>query len=232
MQIRRARHSQRTREIDRYIAILTGLSLCCVGAVLPSVGAHPKHIFFLTADAFGVLPPLSGLSLEQAMYHFLSGYTSKIAGTESGLGIEPHSTFSACFGAPFLPLPPKRYAEMLGDRVREHATQCWLLNTGWVGGRYGEGSRISLAHTRNLVSAVLEGHTAAWSFEIEPVFGLAIPISCDGVPSKILHPRKSWTDKRSYDAAAALLAKRFRENAIAAGIPRGLWNSGPLDGMF
>ena len=196
-------------------------------AVIPSMGGHPKNIFFLAADAFGVLPPLSRLNPEQAMYHFLSGYTSKIAGTETGLAKEPQPTFSTCFGAPFLPLPPRTYSQMLGSRIRHHQCQCWLVNTGWIEGRYGEGERISLTYTRALIKAVFEGSQSHFEFETEPVFGLSIPKGCPGVPSNLLHPRKNWRDKGAYDRTAAGLATRFRENANAIGIPRELWNAGP-----
>ncbi len=200
-------------------------------AVLPSMGGHPKHIFFLTADAFGVLPPLSRLTAGQAMYHFLSGFTSKIAGTETGLGKEPQSTFSSCFGAPFLPLQARRYAEMLGNRIREHNCECWLVNTGWIGGQFGVGQRISLIYTRALVRAALAGLATRSEFETEPVFGLAIPKVCPDVPSKLLHPRKNWRSKRAYDRTAVALATRFRENAEAAGIPRTFWDGGPAFGF-
>jgi phosphoenolpyruvate carboxykinase (ATP) len=200
-------------------------------AVVPSMGGHPKNIFFLAADAFGVLPPLSHLSPEQAMYHFLSGYTSKIAATEIGLGREPQSTFSSCFAAPFLPLPPGTYADMLGGRIRHYQTECWLVNTGWVGGQYAIGKRISIAHTRALIGAVIEGLLSSLEFETEPVFGLSIPKGCPGVPSELLHPRKYWADKRAYDRTAAVLANRFQGNADAVGIPRELWGAGPKPGF-
>jgi phosphoenolpyruvate carboxykinase (ATP) len=200
-------------------------------AVLPSVGGHPKNIFFLTADAFGVLPPIARLNAGQAMYHFLSGYTSKIAGTESGLGKEPQSTFSSCFGAPFLPLRPSQYAEMLGRRIREHQCECWLVNTGWIGGRYGVGERISLSYTRALIKAALSGLATRSKFETERIFRLSIPKDCPDVPSKILHPRQNWSDKRAYDRTAVALATRFRENAEAVGIPRTFWEGGPVIGF-
>jgi phosphoenolpyruvate carboxykinase (ATP) len=200
-------------------------------AILPSVGEHPRNIFFLTADAFGVLPPISRLNAEQAMYHFLSGYTSKIAGTESGLGKEPQSTFSSCFGAPFLPLPPSKYAEMLGRRIRDHHCECWLVNTGWIGEQYGVGERISLSYTRALIKAVLSGLATRSKFETERVFRLSIPKDCPDVPSKLLHPRQNWRDKRAYDRTAVSLTTRFRENAEAVGIPRTFWGGGPVFGF-
>ena len=199
-------------------------------AVLPSIGGHPKNIFFLTADAFGILPPISRLNPQQAMYHFLSGYTSKIAGTESGLGKEPQSTFSSCFGAPFLPLQPSKYAEMLGRRIRDHQCECWLVNTGWIGGQYGVGERISLSYTRALIKAALSGLATDSKFETERVFRLSIPKSCPDVPSKLLHPRQNWRDKRAYDTTANALTARFRENAAAVGIPRTFWEGGPVFG--
>jgi len=180
-------------------------------AVIPGVGGHPKNVVFLTADAFGVLPPVSKLTPEQAMYHFMSGYTAKVAGTEAGLkGCE--ATFSTCFGAPFMPLAPKVYAEMLGRRLREHNAQCWLVNTGWQGGPYGVGKRMSLPYTRAMVNALVEGKLANVEFEVEPAFGLSIPKSCPDVPSELLAPRNSWKDKAVYDNTAADLSARFAKN--------------------
>ncbi|MGB7555443.1 MAG: phosphoenolpyruvate carboxykinase (ATP), partial [Candidatus Korobacteraceae bacterium] len=180
-------------------------------AVIPGFGGHPKNVVFLTADAFGVLPPVSKLTPEQAMYHFMSGYTAKVAGTEAGV-TEPQATFSTCFGAPFMPLPPKVYAEMLGRRLREHKAQCWLVNTGWQGGGYGVGKRMSLPYTRAMVDALVEGKLANVEFEIEPAFGLSIPKSCPGVPPELLKPRNSWKDKVAYDKMAADLSARFAKN--------------------
>ncbi|HZP24353.1 MAG TPA: phosphoenolpyruvate carboxykinase (ATP) [Terriglobales bacterium] len=180
-------------------------------AAIPSFGGHPKNVVFLTADAFGVLPPVSKLTPEQAMYHFISGYTAKVAGTEAGV-TEPQATFSTCFGAPFMPLAPKVYAEMLGRRLREHHAQCWLVNTGWQGGAYGVGKRMSLPYTRAMVDAIVEGKLANAEYEIEPAFGLSIPKSCPGVPSELLTPRNSWKDKAAYDQAAADLSARFAKN--------------------
>src|SRR6266404_5590542 len=181
------------------------------GAVIPGVGTHPKHVVFLTADAFGVLPPISRLSNPQAMYQFLSGYTAKVAGTEAGVK-EPQATFSTCFGAPFLPLAPKVYAEMLGRRLREHSAQCWLVNTGWQGGPYGVGKRMDIPYTRAMVDGAVEGSLAQVEFEVEPSFGLHIPITCPGVLSRLLNPRNSWADKAAYDRAAADLCGRFAKN--------------------
>ncbi|HLI62115.1 MAG TPA: phosphoenolpyruvate carboxykinase (ATP) [Terriglobales bacterium] len=180
-------------------------------AVIPGIGGHPKNVVFLTADAFGVLPPVSRLTPEQAMYHFMSGYTAKVAGTEAGV-TEPQATFSTCFGAPFMPLAPKVYAEMLGRRLREHGAQCWLVNTGWQGGPYGIGKRMSLPYTRAMVDALVEGKLAEVEYEIEPAFGLSIPKSCPGVPAELLAPRNSWKDKAAYDKMAADLSARFARN--------------------
>ena len=181
------------------------------GAVIPGIGGHPKTILFLTADAFGVLPPISRLTREQAMYHFLSGYTSKLAGTERGV-TKPEPNFSACFGAPFWPLPPIRYAEMLGEKLDTHSATCYLLNTGWSGGPYGVGKRIDLAHTRAIVHAALRGDLANAQTLIDPVFGLHIPQEVSGVPKAELNPRATWTDPAEYDSAARALARRFVQN--------------------
>ncbi len=176
-----------------------------------SASGHPQNIVFLTADAFGVLPPLSKLTAEQAMYYFLSGYTAKVAGTERGV-TEPQATFSACFGEPFLPLHPGVYAKMLGDKIRAHRPHVWLLNTGWTAGPYGTGHRIAIPHTRAMVRAILGGEIAGDELVAEPVFGLAIPTKLAGVPDRILSPRATWTDGAAYDEQAAKLAAMFREN--------------------
>ncbi|MFZ0662196.1 MAG: phosphoenolpyruvate carboxykinase (ATP) [Acidobacteriaceae bacterium] len=181
-------------------------------AVIPGMGGHPNNVLFLTADAFGVLPPIARLTPDQAMYHFLSGYTAKLAGTEAGLGSEPVPEFSTCFAAPFLPLAPRVYAEMLGERLRRHNAQCWLVNTGWTGGAFGTGHRMSLPHTRALVNAALDGRLAEAEYVTESAFGLSIPTSCPEVPSEILNPRNAWSDKNAYDAQAQLLAAKFEEN--------------------
>jgi phosphoenolpyruvate carboxykinase (ATP) len=190
-------------------------------AVIPGVGGHPRNVMFLAADAFGVLPPIARLTPEQAMYHFLSGYTAKLAGTEAGMGSDPVPEFSACFGSPFLPLAPHVYAEMLGERLRQHQAACWLVNTGWSGGKFGVGQRMSLKITRALVNAALDGRldgslapagTTPVEFVTEPAFGLHIPVSCPGVPSEILNPRNAWRDKAAYDREAADLAARFQKN--------------------
>ncbi len=182
------------------------------GAVIPGVGGHPQTVIFLTADAFGVLPPISRLTREQAMYHFISGYTSKVAGTEKGI-TEPQTTFSPCFGAPFLPLPPGRYAELLGQRVERHQANVYLVNTGWTGGPYGEGHRMQLNYTRSMVTAALSGDLEKADFQPHPVFQVEVPKSCPEIPSEILDPRNTWKDKDAYDSNANELARRFAENA-------------------
>ena len=195
-------------------------------AVIPAVAGHPKNVVFLTADAFGVLPPISRLTPDQAMYHFLSGYTAKIAGTEAGLK-EPAATFSTCFGAPFLPLAPKVYAEMLGRRLREHNAQCWLVNTGWQGGAYGVGKRMEIPFTRAMVDSAVEGELTREDFEIEPAFGFAIPTSCHGVPPQVLNPRNAWADKAAYDKAAEDLRNRFAKNFENFDAPPEVMAAGP-----
>jgi len=195
-------------------------------AVIPGFGGHPRNVVFLTADAFGVLPPVSRLTPEQAMFHFMSGYTAKVAGTEAGV-TEPQATFSTCFGAPFMPLPPKVYAEMLGRRLREHQAQCWLVNTGWQGGPYGVGKRMSLPYTRAMVNALVEGKLADVEFEIEPSFGFTIPKSVPGVPSELLNPRNSWKDKTAYDKMAADLSARFAKNFEQFDAPPEVRGAGP-----
>ncbi len=194
--------------------------------VIPGIGGHPRNLVFLTADAFGVLPPISRLTPEQAMYHFLSGYTAKVAGTEAGVK-EPQATFSTCFGAPFLPLRPRIYAHMLGERLHKYNAQCWLVNTGWQGGRYGVGQRISLAYTRAMVSAAVNGQLADLEFHTEHAFGFSIPKSCPGVPSELLNPRNSWGDKDAYDRAAAELAERFAKNFERFEVSQEIRQAGP-----
>jgi phosphoenolpyruvate carboxykinase (ATP) len=196
------------------------------GAVIPGVGTHPKTVIFLTADAFGVLPPISKLSPDQAMYHFLSGYTAKVAGTEAGIK-EPQPNFSACFGAPFLPLRPKVYAEMLGRRIQEHNAQCWLVNTGWFGGPYGTGDRMKLAYTRSMVRASIEGRLNNVEFAVEPAFGFTIPRSCPGVPLEFLDARGAWKDKAAYDKSAADLSARFAKNFERFEVPENIRAAGP-----
>jgi phosphoenolpyruvate carboxykinase (ATP) len=179
--------------------------------VNPSIAGHPNTIIFLTADASGVLPPISKLSKEQAMFHFLSGYTSKLAGTERGV-TSPEATFSTCFGSPFLPLPAQRYAEMLGDKIDEHNAKVYLVNTGWTGGAYGTGSRMKLAYTRAMVQAALEGELANIETIKDEIFGLDIPLHVPGVPDEVLQPIKTWADPAAYKEAATDLAAQFRAN--------------------
>lgn len=177
----------------------------------PSIGGIPKNIFFLTCDAFGVLPPISKLTKEQAMYHFISGYTAKVAGTEMGI-TEPQVTFSACFGKAFLPLHPTKYAELLGKKLSENHVNVWLVNTGWIGGSYGVGSRIKLKYTRALINAAIDGLLDNVDYKTTPVFGLHTPVSCPEVPSDILFPRNAWENPNEFDAKANELAERFVNN--------------------
>jgi phosphoenolpyruvate carboxykinase (ATP) len=174
-------------------------------------GAHPSHVLFLTYDAFGVLPPVSELTPEQAMYHFLSGYTAKVAGTERGVS-EPRATFSTCFGAPFMMRHPSVYAELLGEKMRRHDAECWLINTGLTGGPYGTGHRIELDHTRAMVDAVLDGTLTDIERTEHPVFGLSIPETVPNVPSSVLQPRQTWEDPAAYDEQARKLAQMFADN--------------------
>src|SRR5207247_617976 len=181
------------------------------GAVIPSLGGNPKVIIFLTADAFGVMPPIARLTKEGAMYHFMSGYTSKLAGTERGI-TEPKETFSQCFGAPFMPLSAKEYARMLGQKITKHNTKVYLINTGWSGGPYGVGKRMNLAHTRSMVRAALNGDLEKSSFTHDHIFNLDIPTSCTGVPPEVLNNRNSWSDERKYEISARRIASLFVKN--------------------
>jgi phosphoenolpyruvate carboxykinase (ATP) len=192
------------------------------------VGGHPANVVFLTADAFGVLPPIAKLTPEQAMYHFLSGYTAKVAGTERGV-TEPKETFSTCFGAPFLPRPPALYAEMLGQKIAQHQVNVWLVNTGWTGGAYGTGKRMNLAHTRAMVRAALAGTLAKANFTPDPVFGVLVPDAVPDVPSQVLKPRDTWADGAAYDAMAKKLAELFQTNfeKYSAGVPAAVKRAGP-----
>jgi phosphoenolpyruvate carboxykinase (ATP) len=174
-------------------------------------GGHPRHVVFLTADAFGVLPPIAKLTPEQAMYYFLSGYTAKVAGTERGV-TEPQATFSACFGAVFMVWHATKYAELLREKLLKHGSHVWLVNTGWTGGPYGVGSRMKLGYTRAMLAAVLGGTLEKAPYVTHPIFGLAMPSSAPGVPDGVLDPRASWKDGAAYDAQAAKLAQMFREN--------------------
>jgi len=206
-----------TRIVDYSDAKLTENTRACYpiefipNAKLPCLGGHPQHIIFLTCDAFGVLPPVARLTPAQAMYHFISGYTAKVAGTEMGVK-DPEATFSACYGAAFLVFHPMKYAQMLADKMRQHQAAAWLVNTGWTGGSYGTGSRIKLAHTRAIIDAIHSGQLAACHCTTEPVFGLAIPASCPGVPGDLLVPRNTWSKPGSYDTKALHLAKLFQAN--------------------
>lgn len=195
-------------------------------ARIPSMAGHPKNVIFLTADAYGVLPPVSKLSREQAQYYFVNGYTSKLAGTEAGV-TEPMPNFSPCFGGPFLPRPPKVYADWLARRVDEHDANVWLLNTGWTGGPYGVGERFKLAWTRAFVSAILDGSLASVETTEHPIFGLHMPTSCPGVPAEVLDPRNTWRDPVAYDAQATELARRFRQNDQTCDLPDAVRAAGP-----
>ena len=180
--------------------------------VREGTGGHPRSIIMLTCDAFGVLPPVSKLTPAQAMYHFLSGYTAKVAGTERGMGKEPQATFSTCFGAPFMTLHPAVYAELLGKKMARHEADCWLVNTGWTGGGYGVGERIKIAYTRAMVRAALSGQLAGVKLEPDPIFGVLVPAECPEVPAQLLRPRAQWPDPALYDAKARELAQRFLAN--------------------
>lgn len=198
-------------------------------AASPSVGPLPKNIFFLTCDAFGVLPPISKLTKEQAMYHFISGYTAKVAGTEMGI-TEPQTTFSACFGKAFLPLHPGRYAELLGKKLEKHDVQVWLVNTGWVSGGYGEGSRIKLSYTRALINAALNGEFNHVTFDRLPYFNLSFPTHCNGVPDEILNPEKAWKNKQKYHEVCKSLAKKFIDNfkQYESGVGKDILSASPV----
>lgn len=198
------------------------------GAITPSVAGHPKVIVFLTADAFGVMPPIAKLTQEGAMYHFMSGYTSKLAGTERGI-TEPKETFSQCFGAPFMPLHAKEYANMLGKKIAEHNTKVYLINTGWSGGPYGIGKRMNLKYTRAMVTAALNGDLEKVPFKHNDIFNLEIPTLCPGVPSTILDPSNTWTDNNKYITSAKRLAALFVKNFEKFGeISKEIRNAGPL----
>lgn len=182
-------------------------------AKIPCVGGHPQHIIFLTCDAFGVLPPVSQLDATQAQYHFISGYTAKVAGTEMGIK-EPVATFSACFGAAFMILKPKTYAQLLADKIQQHHTKVWLVNTGWIGGGFGVGNRISLKYTRAIIDAIHLNEFDQIPFQAEPFFNLSIPASCPNIPSNILNPMDAWKDKEAYKLQAQKLAKLFEDNFV------------------
>ena len=197
-------------------------------AKIPCVAGHPNHVIFLTYDAFGVLPPVSSLTPEQAMYHFMSGYTAKVAGTEDGV-TEPQATFSACFGAAFLVMHPSRYAEMLADKMRKHGARAWLINTGLTGGSYGTGKRMSLKHTRAIIDAIHDGELDNAPTVTDPVFGVEVPTAVPHVPAAVLIPREAWQDKKAYDATAEKLAGLFNKNfaQFAAGTSPAIAGAGP-----
>jgi phosphoenolpyruvate carboxykinase (ATP) len=198
------------------------------GAKVPCTAGHPTDVIFLTCDAFGVLPPVSELSPAQAMYHFISGYTAKVAGTEMGVK-EPQATFSPCFGGPFLVWHPNKHAELLEEKMRKHNARVWLVNTGWIGGAHGVGKRISLNLTRAIIDAIYSGALARAKTERDPIFGFDIVTECPGVPGEILRPRESWADKTAYDATAKKLAGLFNKNfeTYAAGVSAEVKASGP-----
>ena len=195
--------------------------------VIPGKGGHPKTVIFLTADAFGVLPPISKLTKDMAKYHFVSGYTSKLAGTERGIK-EPQATFSTCFGAPFLPMHPSIYAEMLGKKIDEYGANVFLINTGWTGGPYGVGSRMKIKYTRAMVTAALEGALNDVEYELHPIFNVYVPKTCPNVPDEVLNPRAVWADKEAYDAQAKQLAGMFVKNFKKyTNMPESIINAGP-----
>ncbi len=197
-------------------------------AVNPGVGGHPKNVAFLTCDVFGVLPPIAKLDTAQSQYHFLSGYTSKVAGTERGLGADPQATFSTCFGAPFLILHPTAYATLLAEKIVKHQADCWLVNTGWTGGPYGVGRRIELPQTRAIVRAALEGKLRGVGMRKDPLFGFLVPAECPGASKALLDPRASWKDPAAYDARAKELAALFTKNfAQFTDVPAGVRAAGP-----
>ena len=192
-------------------------------------GGQPKNIVFLTCDAFGVLPPIARLSPAQAMYHFINGYTAKVAGTEKGV-TEPVPTFSPCFGGPFLPLHPRQYAELLGQNIEKYGVNVWFINTGWTGGAYGVGKRMAINHTRTIVNAALDGKLDHVATETDPIFGLEVPVECPGVPTDVLNPRLTWPDSGAYDAQAKKLAGLFQDNFVkyADDVPEAVRSAGPL----
>ena len=197
-------------------------------AKIPCMAGHPADVIFLTCDAFGVMPPVSRLSAEQAMYHFISGYTAKVAGTEMGID-EPEATFSPCFGGPFLMWHPGKYAEMLAEKMEKYNARVWLVNTGWSGGGYGVGSRMKLGYTRAVMDAIHSGNLQDAATATDPVFGFEVVTECEGVPAEMLQPRQTWADKAAYDAAAKKLAGLFAENfkTYANGVSPEVLAAGP-----
>ncbi|MEK6777842.1 MAG: phosphoenolpyruvate carboxykinase (ATP) [bacterium] len=202
------------------------------GAVSSGMGGHPRNIIMLTCDAFGVMPPVARLTPEQAMYHFLSGYTAKVAGTEKGMGDEPQATFSTCFGAPFMALPPGVYATMLGEKILKYKSDCWLVNTGWTGGPYGTGKRMDISHTRAILRAILNGRLKEIKTQEDPFFGLHIPESCPDVPKEVLQPKNTWKDPAAYDTKAKELAGLFHKNFknYSENVPDEVKSAGPKFG--
>jgi phosphoenolpyruvate carboxykinase (ATP) len=196
---------------------------------MPCIGGHPKNIIFLSCDAFGVLPPVSELTPEQAMYHFISGYTAKVAGTEMGV-VEPQATFSACFGAAFLVWHPTKYAEILAANMKKYGTKAWLVNTGWSGGKYGVGHRLSIKHTRAIIDGIHSGELAKSKKETDPIFGLAMPSACANIPQEILNPKNVWKDKNEYDTLAMYLAGLFKLNfaKYESGASKAILDASPL----
>jgi len=227
-------YDEHTREVDYEDTSITSNTRASYpvhfidNAKIPGVGAHPSNIIFLTCDAFGVLPPVSKLTAEQAMYHFLNGYTARIPGTEVGVS-EPQATFSACFGAPFLVWPPQTYAKMLAERMHKHLATPWLINTGWSGGAYGVGKRIKLKHTRATIDAIHSGELEQANFNEEPCFGLQVPDRCPNVPDEILWPRQTWANPDAYDRDARKRADMFRDNfqQYADGVGAEVVQAGP-----
>ena len=215
------------REVDYSNVTITENTRCAYpleyipGAKIPAIGGHPKNIFYLVCDAYGVLPPVSKLDSFQTKYHFISGYTSKVAGTEVGIK-DPVSTFSACYGEAFLPLHPFTYAKMLADKVEKHGSNVWLINTGWTGGKYGVGSRMKLSLTRKIIDAIHEGHLDKASYKKFPVFGFNVPTSVPGVPDNVLWPENTWADKAAYKEELNKLADKFQKNFVkyADGTPK------------
>jgi len=224
----------RTRQLDLDSAACTentraSYPIEFIDNFVPSGQAgHPTNIIMLTADAYGVLPPIARLTPEGAMYHFLSGYTARVAGTEKGV-TEPKATFSTCFGAPFLPLNPNVYATMLGEKIASHASRVWLVNTGWTGGPYGVGNRMKIAHTRAMITAALGGQLDKVQYRMHPIFNVEMPASCPGVPSEVLDPRTTWREKSAYDDQARKLAAMFIENfsAFEKDVPQSVKEAGP-----
>jgi phosphoenolpyruvate carboxykinase (ATP) len=224
-----------TRKIDLSDETITentraSYLLCEIGNQEPSgMGTHPKNIIFLTADAFGVLPPIARLTPEQAMYHFLSGYTAKIAGTEKGIK-QPQATFSTCFGGPFMVHHPMIYARLLGEKIQKHHSKVWLVNTGWTGGPYGVGNRIKIGYTRTMVETILSGGLDGIPFDIDPIFNVQVPRSCPGIPDELLKPRGTWESSAAFDEMAKKLASMFTENfnQFADAVPKAVVLAGPL----